>query len=190
MAGKISDKLFARLLLLFIFVACLFVSFKTTKRRKVADVQLPIDSLSKTKPLVTPSFPVKKKVGIYSLKMSVYPHMTHVNGDFIYLMAEMYDSEDRRINEFENEYWWETGHDSDGTWTEKEESESWMFKNRQKNDSLYLEIYGEKSLSKSLYYHPKSVRIQVWEDPQAAVAKYFLVIGIVFLVLFIIFLFT
>ena len=33
------------------------------------------------------------------------------------------DSDEQRINEFEHEYWWETGRDSDGTWTEKEESE-------------------------------------------------------------------
>lgn len=186
MAAKftISDTMFTKIFFILVFVSCLYISFTITKRTKIVDIKLPVDSLSKTKPLVTPSFPVKKKVGMYTLKMSIKPHMPHFNGNYIYLITEMYDSDDQRINEFEHEYWWETGRDSDGTWTEKEESESWTFKNHQKNDSLYLEIYGDKRLSNTRYYKAKHIKVEVWEDPQASIGNTFLIAGIIFLVLF------
>lgn len=190
MAIKISDTRFTQLFFLLGCISCLYISFNITRHTKIVNLTYPIDSLSKTKPLVTSSFPVKKKIGIYTLKLSVVPHMSHFNGNYIYLMTEMYDNDEQRINEFEHEYWWETGRDSDGTWTEKEESESWTFKNQQKNDSLYLEIYGEKKLNISGYYKPKNIKVEVWEDPQASVGHTFLIIGIVFLVLFLMLIFV
>ena len=205
-SGKISGLLFTRLFLLFASFACFFVSGKTSKKHRVANFHLSIDSLNKNEPLVTPAFQVKKEVGIYKIDISIYPAMTRANKNFIYLMAELHDNNEVRINEFEHEYWWETGHDSDGSWTEEEKSESWFFKNRNKNDSLYLEIYGEKKLNKQKYYrdlnqktkygkntyyyrYAQSIRVQVWEDSQGTVRSYFFIAAVVFLVLFVIFIF-
>lgn len=207
-SGKISGVLFTRLLLFGACLACFYVSFKTTKKRRIADFYLPVDSLSKDEPLTTPSFWVKKEVGIYKIDISIHPAMTHANKNFIYLMAELHDNNEARINEFEHEYWWETGHDSDGSWTEEEKEESWFFKNQNKDDSLYVEIYGEKrlkqqgyyqrlnkandfrNLSRRSYHYAKNVRVQVWEDPQGAVRYYFIIAAIVLLVLFVLFLFV
>ncbi|OJJ14531.1 hypothetical protein BKI52_42915 [marine bacterium AO1-C] len=193
---RISGLLFTRLFLLLLTIACFYISFKSAPAKRVARFLLPIDSLDKEEALETPKFAIKKNVGVYRLEISAYPTIAPTHKNFIYLMAELYDRKGVRVNEFETEFWWETGTDSDGRWTEKDISEDWLMKSRQSNDSLYLEIVGEKSLRanyrRSGYKKrfTESIEVQVWEDPQAPVRRYFRVFAIVCLLILFISLFV
>ncbi|HAS40435.1 MAG TPA: hypothetical protein DCS93_08150 [Microscillaceae bacterium] len=184
---SISGLLFAKLFLLLLTIICFYVAFKSKPAKRVAQFFLPIDSLDKEEALETPKFAIKKNVGVYRLELSAHPTITPTHKNFIYLMAELYDNKGVRVNEFDTEFWWETGSDSDGRWTEKDVSENWLMKSRQGNDSLYLEIVGEKLLKANYRrsgYNKRfteSIKVQVWEDPQGPIRRYFRVFAIVFL---------
>ena len=195
---KMGNVTFTVFFMLLSGIICLNISVRAKRAKRIADFRLPIDSLDKEEAFETPKFAINQKVGVYRIEISASPTITPAHKNFIYVFAELYNKKGERVNEFETEFWWETGRDSDGTWTEKDKDEDWLFKNRKQNDSLYLEIVGEKRLLRQAYYrersqnrsyrykrYTESIRIQVWEDPQGAVRRYFLVFGIIFMVLFI-----
>ena len=177
--------LFTRLFLFLLTVICIGIAQSTTPSKRIAHFLLPIDSLDKEEALETPKFPIKKSAGVYRVELAAHPTIAPTHKNYIYLMAELYNRKGTRINEFETEFWWETGRDSDGKWTEKDVSEDWLLKSRQGSASLYLEIVGEKLLTAN--YRPygrkkrftENIQVQVWEDPQASIRRYFRVFGIV-----------
>jgi len=193
---SISGLLFTKLFLLVLTILCFYISLKSTPAKKTAQFFLPIDSLDKEEAIETPRFAIKKNVGVYRLELSAHPTIAPTHKNYIYLMAELYDRKGVRVNEFETEFWWETGSDSDGRWTEKDISENWLMKSRQGNDSLYLEIVGEKLLKanyrRSNYKKrfTESIKVQVWEDPQGPVRRYFRVFAFIFLFILFISLFV
>ncbi|WP_291725461.1 hypothetical protein [Bernardetia sp.] len=110
----------------------------------------------------------------YNIEWSVQFKSTQNQG--MYVVVELLDKEKNVINAVESDFWYESGYDSEGSWTESETSSSKYFKFTEEGD-YFARIYAQTD---STYFNSRTgsqAVIKFTVNEGALLSRYFLMLS-------------
>ncbi len=94
----------------------------------------------------------------------------------MYVVVELLDKEKNVINAVESDFWYETGYDSEGNWTESETSSSKYFKFVEEGD-YYTRVYAKTDSTYFTDTTKSQAIISVTVNEGALLSRYFLILS-------------
>ena len=178
---------FTRKFFMILGLCCLVIPFFIKNTDKVEFSQrIPLDSLSKVKPFKSKKWPIQKNK-MYQIKFSTsFPNWDD-NGNSVSFGANLVNQKKQTINAMDTEFWYESGYDSDGYWSEEKNRNSWFFKNRGKQETVHLEIYllDKKIKPRKKKFSP-TISLRIYNGAKGATKGLFLIVGLIALAIFVI----
>lgn len=178
---------FTRKFFLILGLFCLVIPFFIGGTDKLLFSQrIFVDSLSKTQPFLSKKWPIQKNQ-MYQIKLSTsFPNWDD-NGNSVAIGANLVNQSKQLLNAKDTEFWYESGYDSDGYWSEEKNRDSWFFKNRGKQETVHLGIYllDKKIKPRKKKFSP-TIRLSIYEGAYGLTSGLFVIIGLIALTIFVI----